>query len=62
LRLQAAHRGIKRIEDTHNEVSKFDTCGRRRDCHLAVIETRLRKVRATLKDSLIHALKKPGFD
>ncbi len=28
LRLQAAHRGIERIEDTHNIVSTFDSSGR----------------------------------
>jgi hypothetical protein len=38
LRLQAGHRGIERIEDTHNIVSTFDPCDLPANPRMAIIE------------------------
>ena len=38
LSLQAAHRGIERVEDTHNIVSTFDPGGQPAFTAMAVIE------------------------
>jgi len=56
LSLQAAHRGIERVEDTHNIVSTFDPGGQpalRHGRH----RKRHRKRRAKIKSAAFHTLK-----
>jgi hypothetical protein len=62
LRLQAANRSIKRIEDTHNVLSKIDLDGQPVMPGMAVIERRRRKGYAKTKNALDQMLKQkcPG--